>query len=706
MSDDEQSSGASRVKPASETEVESANDAREAPPAEPAGAAKEPAGAEIMAPEPPVAAGTPGAVELSEASASAEPAKAREAEATAIAQPAMAAPAPPAPEVASDVATPPSKEALPESSDEVDRGWEDEDEEHALPLVPKADKAVHAARSSPAASESETLYALEASDVRETTGQSDPPIPIEVEGVPRIESRPPPVLGPASYLGTTIDGRYRVETLLGEGGMGFVYRCRHKVLGKVVAIKILRQDVPRAKVVMERFVMEAKAATAIGNAHIVDVVDFGELPDGSTYFVMEYLSGRSLSDVMDNERPIKEALILSIARQIAEGLGAAHMASIVHRDLKPDNVFLVERGGKPDFVKILDFGIAKVGSFQNKITRAGEIFGTPHYMAPEQAKGAAVDHRADIYALGVMLFELVTGHVPFDAETPFGVLTQHINAEPPPVSALNPKISSGLEAIVMKCLAKKPDNRYPSMEALIEEIDRVERGAMPVARREMTQRAMARTLPSSIPPSFQSPSRRRWPVYALGLLLVGGAGSAVYLGTLGSRSRAAKVAADSRLAFRSEDAVSSLQKQNAVTAAEREVALVLAPIDAHVYRNGNDLGAMPVSLRLSPGEVAQIEVKRQGFFTRKVKVDGRKSRVIVRLTPIPGVKPAVPVPENPEATPVAAEVEAAEPMTESNAAGQGSPAGASSGVARDKPAPAAAKPETSPSPDEETKSAQ
>ena len=286
------------------------------------------------------------------------------------------------------------------------------------------------------------------------------------------------------------------------------------------------------------------------------------------------------------------------------------------------------------------------------------------------------------------MFELTTGHVPFDAETPFGVLTQHISTEPPPVSALNSKVSPGLEAIVMKCLAKKPDHRYASMDALIEEIDRVARGATPVARRELTQRAMARTLPSSIPPQFHSTSRRRWPVYAFGVLLLAGGGAAAYFGTLGPRGRAAKLTSEARLAFRGDMAVSSLQKQAEVRSAEREVALVLAPIDARVFRNGNDLGAMPVTLHLAAGEVAQIEVKRQGFFTRKVKIDGRKSRVIVRLTPIPGMKPAVPVPEAPEATPAAAEVDAVEAADDDQSAGsRGAPAGASSGAPRDKPGP-------------------
>jgi len=543
--------------------------------------------------------------------------------------------------------------------------------------------------------ESETLYALEESDVTEAA---------EPEGAARIESRPPPMLGPANYIGTTIDGRYRVEALLGEGGMGFVYRCRHKVLDRLVAIKILRQDVPRARVVMERFVMEAKAASGIGNAHIVDVLDFGELPDGSTYFVMEYLEGRSLADVMDRERPIAEELTVSIARQIAEGLGAAHAASIVHRDLKPDNVFLINRDGGRDFVKILDFGIAKIGSVQSQITRAGEIFGTPHYMAPEQAKGAAVDHRADIYALGVILFELITGHVPFDSETPFGVLSQHISAEPPPPSALNPRVSPGLEAIVLKCLAKKPEHRYPTMAALIEELDRVGRGMVPNARRELTQRALARTLPSSIPPPFQSTARRRWPVYAAGVLLLAGGGSAAYFAALAPREHMAKPSVEARLAFRAETAVTALAQKARAAPDERKVALVIAPIDAHVYKGTEDLGAMPVTLSVAQGQVVAVEVKRQGFFTRKLRVDGKKPRVIVRLTPIPGVKPAVPVPAAP-ATETAGTEEEAEKV-ESNT---GVPSPASSGAPPGKPAtptPAPAEPETSPPPSQDERGGQ
>src|SRR5688572_3356700 len=253
--------------------------------------------------------------------------------------------------------------------------------------------------------------------------------------------------------------------------MGLVYRCSHSVLGKKLAIKIIRADVAQMPDGYERFLIEAKAASAIGNEHIVDISDFGSLPDGSSYLVMEYLSGVPLSTLMKRHGRMEVPRLAEIGCQIAEGLGAAHAAGIVHRDLKPDNVFVLERKGE-DFVKILDFGVARMEQSAKKLTQAGTIVGTPHYMSPEQATGKDVDHRGDIYALGVILYELCAGQVPFDGSHYVAVLHQHLQDEPPPFGSLEPPVvvPEELERIVDKCLAKLPEQRYATMAELARDL--------------------------------------------------------------------------------------------------------------------------------------------------------------------------------------------------------------------------------------------
>lgn len=285
-------------------------------------------------------------------------------------------------------------------------------------------------------------------------------------------------------IGQTLDGRYLIERQLGRGGMGLVYQAKHVMLGKRLAIKVLKEEVSNDEQVMARFRREAQSASAIGSQHICDVSDFGTLPDGSTYFVMEYLDGPSLKGALEKQNPMPVPRIVDIGIQLCDALGAAHERGIVHRDLKPDNIHLVKQGNRIDFVKVLDFGIAKVGGASaKKLTAAGQVFGTPHYMSPEQCAGREVDLRTDIYAIGVMLYEMSCGRVPFDADNLMGVLTKHVYENPIPPREFPPpvQVPPGLEAVILKCLAKQPDQRYQTMAGLRSDLVAVRDGSTPDA---------------------------------------------------------------------------------------------------------------------------------------------------------------------------------------------------------------------------------
>jgi serine/threonine protein kinase len=292
------------------------------------------------------------------------------------------------------------------------------------------------------------------------------------DGVPTEEL---PDSGPShdALLGVVVDGRYRVEQRIGEGGMGVVYRATHTALNKTIALKVLRGEMAKDAEVVQRFMQEAQSATSIGHENIIDISDFGRLTDGTVYFVMEYLNGTALNGLIKRGGSIPVAQAVSILKQIASALGAAHQRGIVHRDLKPDNIYLVKRGEEENFVKVLDFGIAKVGGASNKLTRTGMVFGTPHYMSPEQAAGQSVDARTDIYALGVIMYEMFTGRVPFDADTFMAVLTKHMFEKPGPMTSPHAERQLGaLEQITLRALEKKPENRYQTMHELIEDLDR------------------------------------------------------------------------------------------------------------------------------------------------------------------------------------------------------------------------------------------
>lgn len=263
-------------------------------------------------------------------------------------------------------------------------------------------------------------------------------------------------------VGQVIDGRYRVERLIGKGGMGRVYAVRHVVVGKVAAMKVLRAGVEEGDGVLQRFVREAQAANAVRSRHIVEMSDFGQLPSGSFYMVMEHLEGESFGRLLSRGALDRRQLV-HVFTQIARALEQAHRAGVVHRDLKPDNVFLVEEHGDPLFVKLLDFGIAKViHADTSHLTETGVILGTPYYMSPEQARAEAVDHRTDIYALGVMMYRAFTGKLPFVADSAIGVLTAHLTETPELPSKVS-DVDVPTERIILRCLEKKKEARFQSM---------------------------------------------------------------------------------------------------------------------------------------------------------------------------------------------------------------------------------------------------
>lgn len=486
-------------------------------------------------------------------------------------------------------------------------------------------------------------------------------------------TKPPPPAAPDPYLGCTIDNRYKVEAVIGEGGMGMVYRCRHKIIDKIVAMKILRSDLAKDNEVTERFLIEAKAASSIGNEHIIDISDFGQLPDGSAYFVMEFLEGEPLSDAVDQSKPMDVARIVDIGKQLATGLAAAHEAGIVHRDLKPDNIYLVQRGQQEDFVKILDFGIAKVsGGATGKLTQAGSVFGTPHYMSPEQAAGAPVDHRGDIYSFGVILYELACGRVPFDADNFMGILTQHMYKAPVPIRNLIPDdspadVPPGLEAIILKCLSKRAEQRYATMNELTADLGRLDSGDVPEAVPEMMERSGGfhvptdffnksgpMTGPLAATPQAIPTRRPNWPLYAaIGapILIVAGIfffQSGDSTAQVGEAPESEAVVAgpepsaptDPVLEGTAEtiDVESATAKAPTSEKAATQVVLAVDPIEAHAFLGDQDLGQSPVVLDVPPGETLKLTVKRRGYKDKQIEVDGTEGKLAVKLDLKPAVK--------------------------------------------------------------------
>jgi eukaryotic-like serine/threonine-protein kinase len=335
---------------------------------------------------------------------------------------------------------------------------------------------------------------------------------------------------------TVLDDRYDVVRPLGSGGMGEVYLARDRVLGRDVALKVLRKQYAGDDEFAERFKREAMSAASLSHPNIVQVYDRGQTEDGASYIAMEYVPGGTLKERISREGPLETADAAGLGAQVAEALGAAHDRGMVHRDIKPQNVLLAARGE----AKVADFGIARAGSSAT-ISRTGSVMGTAGYMSPEQALGKPATPKSDLYSLGVVLYEALTGELPYTADNPIAVSMKHVNEPLRPPIELNPRIPRGMNALVTKLLAKDPEDRYADADELADDLWRMNRGLEPVSagvgRKQGpgTQRTaltspklmseMQRSRPAQV--SFRRRRRLPWLLFALAAILF-------TLGVLGS----------------------------------------------------------------------------------------------------------------------------------------------------------------------------
>src|SRR4051812_49021856 len=277
-------------------------------------------------------------------------------------------------------------------------------------------------------------------------------------------------------LGTLIGGRYRLDAMIGRGGMSTVYRAFDTVLERPVAIKLMHREIAADSDQLERFRREARSVAQLNHPHVVTVIDAGEEPssdgqnpgDGCPYIVLEYVEGETLKDVIRREGPLEVPQAIAYAIEIARALGAAHERQIVHRDVKPHNVLLSGEGG----AKITDFGIARTLT-EEGLTMAGRVLGTTDYVSPEQALGHPVTGQSDLYSLGVVLYEMLTGEVPFHGQTPVAVAMKHVREDPPDVQLRRPELSAATASVVDRALAKDLARRYPDAETMARDLEDV-----------------------------------------------------------------------------------------------------------------------------------------------------------------------------------------------------------------------------------------
>ncbi|MBL8923965.1 MAG: protein kinase [Myxococcaceae bacterium] len=508
--------------------------------------------------------------------------------------------------------------------------------------------------------------------------------------------------------GDVIEGRYRIVSRIAAGGMGEVFKVEHVELGKALAMKVMLPGLNADQEFVNRFKIEAVAASRIGHPNIIDISDFGKTQDGRFFFVMEFLDGMTLSSLVHRQGQQSPARAVSLILQVSRALAAAHELHIVHRDLKPENVMVLQRPGNPDLVKVLDFGVARVEVDHESIgkTAAGIVVGTPQYMSPEQAKAVPVDTRSDIYSLGLILHELLTGKPCFTGETPPIVMVKQVTEAPPPLPEWVPE---ELQELVFRMLEKNPGDRPQEMKEVVEVLDRLHRTLKtsdfqvprqasagpersthtpaPQSGRRATRTPTRAPTPTRSPtptrntPNRSSPSGTRaapltiepapapqpeapsvaeddaaldvpppsskLPLALGAVLVLALVGGLVVL--LGDFSGAAVTQTVKVIEPIPEEPVRPKEPPPPVVT-EVPVRIESVPEGAEVQEAGVVLGNTPYTLKRKPGDIVDLTLSLAGFQTaeRKVKVSADVASVSVKLEAVKVVKRPDPKPDKPD----------------------------------------------------------
>ncbi len=315
----------------------------------------------------------------------------------------------------------------------------------------------------------------------------------------------------STILSTVIGGNYRIDEKIGEGGMGTIYKGHHLTLDRTIAVKVLHPHLITNEDITKRFHREARAASRLRHEHIISIIDFGKTEDGMHYMVMEFVTGKPLDQIIYEMGVMNQLIVIRLAMQICLALDEAHANGIVHRDMKPENVMIERRRTHPMFVKVVDFGIAKIldpetgNAKGTKLTRDGFVCGTPEYVSPEQAQAKELDGRSDLYSLGVVMFQMLTGDIPFNGNAPIDIAIKHLMEKPKPPSEKGITIDNELDQLILKLMAKEPDDRpetardvYDSLERILGRISstkKVERAQTAMSAKPVTSTAIVEAIP-------------------------------------------------------------------------------------------------------------------------------------------------------------------------------------------------------------------